>query len=495
VFGERLFPGYSVQETLLFKVTRDADFSVDENRDDDFIEAMEELLEDRRASMPVKLVCNSGSSVIQEVITSRLGLSAEDVCRIDGTIDLATLSDIANIEGYPHLKNPPWRHIYPPELPQEIPLWDEIKRTDVMLHLPYQSYEPVLHFINEAADDHSVLAIKMTLYRTSGDSPLVHALERAARNGKQVTAFVELKARFDEKQNISWADRLEKAGVIVVYGIARLKVHAKMLLVVRREPEGIRRYVHLSTGNYNDKTAKLYSDISLFTSNQEIANDATLFFNMISGYSAIQPMKRLFMAPINLKSQLLEMIEREMLRSTQDTPGLIMAKMNSLADPDIIEALYRASSASVRVMLNVRGICMLVPGVKGQSENITVVSIIGRYLEHSRIFYFQNGGAEEIYLSSADWMPRNLDRRVELMFPVLQETLRQKIQEILRLYFSDNTRSHYLQSSGEWRARSPEGDEPPVQAQQILYGWEKTAADSKSGETPREFVVRRDDIR
>jgi polyphosphate kinase len=306
-----------------------------------------------------------------------------------------------------------------------------------------------------------------------------------------VTAFVEIKARFDEERNISWARRLEEVGVIVVYGIARLKVHAKVLLVVRRERDGVRRYAHLSTGNYNDKTARFYSDMSLFTANAEIANDATLFFNMISGYSAVVGMKRLAMAPIELKPRLLALIDREIEKSSPEMPGLIMAKMNSLADSQMIDALYRASRAGVRVLLNVRGVCMLVPGVRGLSENVTVVSVIDRFLEHSRAFLFQNGGSEELYLSSADWMSRNLDRRVELMFPVLQESVRKTIRGILSLYFRDTVKSHRLKSDGAWARVRPARDEAPVRAQEELYLAEKRKSELAEKEPRREFNVRR----
>jgi polyphosphate kinase len=357
--------------------------------------------------------------------------------------------------------------------------------------VPYHSYEPVLRFINDACDDPSVLAIKMTLYRTSGDSPIIRALERAARAGKHVTVFVELKARFDEERNISWAHRLEEVGVIVVYGIARLKVHAKILLVIRRETDGIRRYVHLSTGNYNDRTARFYVDMSLLTSNLEIANDATLFFNMISGYSVIMSTKRLVMAPIDLKPRLLSLIGREIDRSVPEHPGRIVAKVNSLADPEIIDALYRASRAGVKILLNVRGVCMLVPGVPGMSENITVVSVIDRYLEHTRIFWFENSGADELYLSSADWMPRNLDRRVELLFPVLQESVRKTVREILMLYFSDNEKAHYLQSDGKWTRRVRAKGEKRFRVQEILHDAEKKKRELFEHEPQREFTVRR----
>ena len=490
-FGQRLFPGFSIEESMLFKVTRDADFAVDEDREDDFIAAIEEVLVSRLSSVPVRLVCTGESPAILAALSEGMGLSDDDIYSVPGLIDLSTLVDLVKTEGFDHLRNPAWKNYWPVGLPADVPLWDELKRTDVLLHVPYNSYEPVIRFVSDAADDPSVLAIKMTLYRTSGDSPIIRALERAARAGKHITVFVELKARFDEERNISWAHRLEEAGVIVVYGIARLKVHAKILLVVRREPEGICRYVHLSTGNYNDRTARFYVDMSLFTTNQEIANDATLFFNMISGYSAIMSTKRLVMAPIDLKPRLLSLIEREIGRSVPERPGRIVAKMNSLADPEIINALYKASRAGVQIQLNVRGICMLVPGIPGMSETITVVSIIDRYLEHSRIFWFENNGADELFLSSADWMSRNLDRRVELMFPILQENIRKTIRDILFLYFADNTKAHYLQSDGTWIRRQPVCNEAPLRIQEALYSAEKKKMELFEQEPQREFTVRR----
>lgn len=492
-YGQRLFPGFSVRETLLFKVARDADFAVDEDRDEDFIDAMREVLEHRLSSPPVRFLCTGESPTLLSFLRDGMGLEAADIYRVPGPIDMSTLVELAGAEGFDRLRNPPWKHFWPVGLDQETPLWDELKRTDVLLHVPYASWEPVLRFLNDAADDPNVLAIKMTLYRTSGDSPVVRALERAARAGKHVTAFVELKARFDEERNISWAKRLEAVGVIVVYGIARLKVHAKAVLVVRREPDGIRRYVHLSTGNYNDRTARFYEDFSLFTANQEIANDATLFFNMISGYSAIVSTKRLVMAPVELKTRLLALIQREIDRSTPERPGLIIAKMNSLADQEMIDALYRASQAGVRVQLNVRGICQLVPGVAGMSERITVVSVIDRYLEHARAFWFENGGDGELYLSSADWMNRNLDRRVELMFPVLQESIRTEILSALRLYFADNVKAHALGPDGAWARRQCGKGEKKVRAQEALYEAERKRKEMSDREPQREFAVRRAD--
>jgi len=350
----------------------------------------------------------------------------------------------------------------------------------------------VVRFFQEAAADPQVTVIKTALYRTSGDSPIIRALEQASLSGKNVTAVVELKARFDEGRNISWANRLEKAGVIVVYGLAHLKIHAKATIVIRREYDRIKRYVHLSTGNYNDKTAKFYEDISLFTARDDIAYDAGLLFNMITGYSAVQSMGKLVIAPTALKRRLLELIDREIKRSSPEAPGRIMAKMNALADPEIIRALYRASQGGVKIFLNVRGICMLVPGVKGLSENIRVVSIIDRYLEHSRIFYFANGGAEELYLASADWMTRNLERRVELMFPLLQEDTRKTIFEILSAYFRDNRQAWLLDSQGAWTRIEPEAGEEPFSAQAYFHTRAaKAQAEEHPGTTRGEFIVRR----
>ena len=494
LFGSQLFPGYRVKESLLFKLVRDADFPVDEDSGGNFIKAMKKVLQQRKFSLPVYLECNSGGTKLKAFLKQKLRLSSDDIYSVNGVIDASTLTEIAEVDGFSELKYPAWKEYYPAELDPDQPMWDILKHKDILLNVPYQPFGPLISFINNASRDPDVLAIKMTLYRTSGNSPIIQALERAARNGKQVTVFVELKARFDERRNISWASKLEQAGVIVVYGIANLKVHAKMLLVVRREQNGIRRYVHLSTGNYNDKTARQYSDLSLFTTNPDIANDATLFFNMISGYSAVQVLNTISMAPVNLKENLLAKIEREIRLSSPENPGFIMAKMNSLADEDIIKALYRASCADVKILLNVRGICMLVPGIKKQSENIRVVSVIDRYLEHSRIFYFQNGGAEEIYLSSADWMPRNLERRVEIMFPVMQKDLCDRVKELLELYFKDNTKSSELQSDGSWKKLSPAmNGESPFRIQETLYKRFKQSAKAIDASQPLEFVVRRKD--
>ncbi len=490
-FGFTVFPGYTVTDTLLFKVARDADFAVNEDGAD-FTKEMEDVLIKRRSSLATRLLCNAAGSKITTLLKEKLNLSDDDVYEFPGLIDPSSLLGITDASEAAPLMNPEWKNYYPVTLPEGKTYWDTLRQRDVLLHVPYESYEPVIKFLNDAAEDENVLAIKMTLYRTGNASPIVKALEKAAQNGKQVTAFVELKARFDEGRNLNWASELEKSGVIVVYGVVGLKVHAKMLLVIRRESDGLRRYVHLSTGNYNSKTARIYSDMSVFTSNVDIANDATTFFNTISGYSQFLNLKHLSMAPVNLKSRLLSLIEREIRLSTPEKPGLIMAKMNALGHESIIKSLYRASRAGVKVLLNVRGICMLVPGVKDLSENIRVVSIVGRYLEHSRVFYFQNGGSEEIYLSSADWMPRNLDRRVELMFPILDADVFKIVKETLRVYFDDNCRSHTLSSSGKWKANKPAKKETEVNAQEILQKKYRRQAELHKKQPKLDFVVRRD---
>ncbi|MDR1574800.1 MAG: polyphosphate kinase 1 [Treponema sp.] len=499
VWGGYLFPGFRVKESMLFKVNRDADFSVDERRDEDFIEAMEEVLEGREKSEAVRMVYSPGSGRLRDALAKRFSLAGGDLYEVDGPFNTGDLLELASVAGSEGLQEKAWNIHGVPGFNDDVPVWDRISQGDVMLHLPYQSFDPVIRFFQEAAADPHVIAIKTALYRTGGAgfaglspaiSPVVRALEQAALNGKQVTALVELKARFDEERNISWANRLEKAGVIVVYGLARLKVHAKITVVSRREHERIKRYVHLSTGNYNDKTAKLYEDICLFTCREDIAYDAGLLFNMLTGYSDIQTMTRLVIAPPGLKDRLLELIDREAKRSSQKYPGKIMVKLNALTDTDMINALYRASQAGVKVLLCVRGICTLIPGLPGLSENIQVISIIDHYLEHSRIYYFANGGAEELYLSSADWMPRNLHRRVELMFPVLDEKIRAELREALNAYFRDNCQARSLRADGAWTRLSPPAGEKPLRAQKDMLS---RAARESGNPWPvkKEFIVRR----
>ena len=502
--GTNLFPGFEVEESLLFKVARDADFAVDEDSGN-FITAMEDVLIQRKSSFPVQMTCNSTSDTIKKFLMEKLELGVEDVYSVDKIINPGDLMELRDSDIGAELSFEKWEHFYPADLPEDQPYWDSLKLKDKILHVPYESYDPVVKFLNDAADDKDVLAIKMTLYRTGRDSPIIDALESAAHNGKQVVVLVELKARFDEERNIAWANELERAGVTVIYGLVNLKVHAKIMMVIRRESDTIRRYVHLATGNYNTKTAKLYSDISLFTANPQIANDASLFFNLVTGYSTLQKMDCLAMAPVTLKSRLLSMIQREIERSTPEQPGLIIAKMNSLTHEEVIDALYKASQAGVKVLLNIRGICMLVPGVQGLSENIRVVSIVDRYLEHSRIFYFQNGGTPELYCSSADWMSRNLDRRIELMFPILDKDAFEDVKSILETYFADNVNAMELQQNGSWKnveaavlaapsEREGRGKKAePFEAQSELYKKYKKQNESrpKNLNPEKQFEVRR----
>ena len=490
-YGERLFPGYQVRDSFVFRVTRDADLGVDEERDDDFIDAMVEVLAQREQSPAVRLSCVKGSERLRDSIAAMVDLGLPDVYEIPGPLDLGSLMSLVSLSGFESLRDVPWNPLPSPSLPEDEPYWSVLSRTDVLLHHPYESFHHVVTFLNQAATDPDVLSIKITLYRTSFDSPIIQALEQAVRNKKQVTALVELKARFDEERNIEWASRLEKAGVIVIYGVAHLKVHAKALLVVRREGNTVRRYAHLSTGNYNEKTARLYTDIGLLTSREDITYELALFFNAVTGYSAIPNLRRLAMAPTGLKGRLLTLIEREIARTTKESPGLIMAKMNSLADTDIISALYRASQAGVRVLLNVRGICMLVPGVEGLSDRITVVRIVDRFLEHSRIFYFQNGGSEEVYCASADWMNRNLERRIELMFPIDQRELRKRLIQLLKLYFKDNQKASLLLPSGKYARKKPEKGDPFIRAQHVLYHEMVALSRNSDKIEKKEFLVRR----
>jgi polyphosphate kinase len=489
VFAEYLFKGYSIAEKMIFKIDRDADFSVDEDRDDDFIKAMEEVVIKRGSSRAIRMLYASTSDELVSAVAEYLQLEKQDLYAVPKPLYLAGLASLYNIEGFEALKDTAYKGKIDVFSGDDKTIFDCVDEKDILLHLPYESFDPVLRFFSEAAEDDDVCAIKTTLYRTSGDSPVVKSLERAALNGKQVTAVVELKARFDEERNISWAKNLERAGVTVVYGLARLKVHAKIALVSRKERKEIKNYVHLSTGNYNDKTAREYADLCLFTANRDIAADSLLFFNMITGYSDINEAKHLVISPLVLKNHIINLIEREIAKATPARPGMIKAKMNSLSDTDVIDALYRASQKNVKIHLNIRGICMLVPGVKGLSENIRVVSIVDHFLEHSRIVYFENGGESEVYLSSADWMTRNLERRVELMFPVFNPSIKARVGHILDSYFNDNCQAHILEKDGVWKRLSPAPDEKPFKVQNYLDGWTRTLL-GVSPETKNIFKVR-----
>ncbi|HRU07104.1 MAG TPA: polyphosphate kinase 1, partial [Candidatus Brocadiia bacterium] len=466
-FLPRLFQGFVVQKSLLFRAIRNADLNVEEEKDEDFAELMTEVLRQRRRSSVVRLeVEEDAPPALLAFLRKSLDAAGEDIYATPSPLNLKSLFELAGMAGLDALRDPPWTPQPPPELPPGESLWQILRGRDILLHHPYDSFDSVVRFVSEAASDPSVLAIKQTLYRCGGGSKIVRALERAAENGKHVCVLVELKARFDETRNIEWARRLERAGAHVIYGLAGLKTHAKACLIVRREPDGIRRYVHLSTGNYNESTARLYTDLGFMTGDDAFGADISAFFNTITGCSIPSQWQKIEMAPLGLKARILRMIQREASRSSASQPGLIMAKMNSLVDPDVIKALYAAAKAGVKIRLNIRGVCCLNPG--GRRLDIEVTSIVGRFLEHSRIFYFRNGGDEEVYLSSADWMPRNLDRRVELMFPIEAPPLKARVLRILEMCFQDNVKARRLLPSGRYeRVRPPEGA-APFSVQQAL---------------------------
>lgn len=465
---ELLCPASHITGVGYFRITRDADVSIQEDEATDLLETIEQAIVERRRGAAIRLEISDTADAFQKKwLTEWLDLGADDVYEISPLLDANCLLQLTTIGSISNLKLPNW----PPQRPIDLlgceNLWQAIRKRYILLFHPYESFEPVVDLIKTAAEDPDVIVIKQTLYRTSTDSPIIKALAKAAQNGKEVIVLVELKARFDEAQNDNWAKQLEDAGCHVIYGIANLKTHAKALLIVRREETRIRRYVHLSTGNYNDKTAKLYSDIGLFTCNNSIALDVTAFFNLTTGISETVGWRELTIAPTDMKQKFLDMIEREIQASSTDKPGLIMAKTNSLQDRVICKALYRASQAGVKVLLNVRGICCLRPDIDGVSDNIEVCSIVDRYLEHARIFYFRNGGHEEVYLSSADWMQRNLDRRLELLFPIEDGRLKKRLIDILKIYFMDNTQSEILQSDGSYIPRVKKGKK--IKAQENFY--------------------------
>jgi len=450
--AEQLVPGFKLIDKLAFRITRDADIPVDEEKEEDFVDAMNKILRSRLHSNPTRLEVQGGGEDLRSRLTAALDVDPSQVYSFDGPLNLKDLFALAGVAGFDHLRSPVWSSRR--SLPDDEDIWDLVRQEDRLLFHPYESFSPLVRLLTEAAIDPNVLSIRMTLYRTSGESPIVQALAKAAYEGKQVTVLVELKARFDEEQNLGWAQTLEQAGGIVIYGVAGLKVHAKATLIVRRESDGIRRYAHLGTGNYNEKTARLYSDFGLLTARPDYTHEVAQFFNAITGYSAISRMRHLIMAPHYLKGKLLTLIDGLTRQAKLGVPCRLLAKMNSLADEDVIKALYRASEAGVEIRLNVRGICMLVPG-KAFSQNIQVVSIVDRYLEHARCFVFRAGETEDVYLSSADWMFRNLERRVELMFPILAQNHKDKIIEALEVWFADNVKAHVLQPSGTWLRRIP----------------------------------------
>lgn len=447
-----LFKGLTIVDMVPFRITRDSDLEVEENATQDLMKEIERSLRKRKRGAAVRLeICTTDDKYLKDFLVRSLDLEPRDVYEINGPLDLTFLNKFIDQPGMEQWKFTPYVNQQPEELPDYDDLFGKIREHDILLHHPYESFDPIVKLLAAAAEDPNVLAIKQTLYRVSGNSPLVAALARAAENGKQVTALVELKARFDEENNIVWARRLEKAGCHVIYGLMGLKTHSKIILIVRKEEDGIRRYVHLGTGNYNDKTAKLYTDLGLLTANDQYGQDASAFFNVLSGYSEPPVFNRLVMAPIGLREKIYELVDREIANVKNGGEGHIIAKMNSLIDQPVIKKFYEASQAGVKIELIVRGICGLRPGIKGVSDNITVRSIIGRFLEHSRVYYFANNGNEELYLSSADMMPRNLNDRVELLFPVERKAHIDRIKEFLDLCLKDNVGAHVMLANGTWR--------------------------------------------
>ena len=443
---QQLFLSYNIVCAHPYRLMRNADLTIDEDDASDLLKEIQKQLKKRQWGEAIRLeVEDKTDKRLLKLLRKELNIKEDSIFKIVGPLDLTFLMKMYGMDGFDALKYA--RHVPAAvkELPADCDIFEEIRKGDVLLHHPYQTFDPVVKLVRDASMDPKVLAIKQTLYRVSGNSPIIAALAQAAENGKQVSVLVELKARFDEENNILWAKMLEKAGCHVIYGLVGLKTHSKITLVVRREDDGIRRYVHLGTGNYNDSTAKLYTDLGLMTCSAPIGEDATAVFNMLSGYSEPVGWNKLSLAPIWLKERFLSLIRREQEHAENGGEGHIMAKMNSLCDPDVIAALYEASSAGVKIDLLIRGICCLKVGIPEVSEHISVRSIVGNFLEHSRIFYFHNGGQEEVYCASADWMPRNLEKRVEILFPIEQENLKKEVIHILDVEFQDNVKAHLLQ--------------------------------------------------
>jgi polyphosphate kinase len=481
-----LFPGMEVLDHSLFRVTRDTDYDVSDEADD-LLQAVEEELRRRRFGEVVRLEIDKGMSErLRDQLTAALGASEDEVYEIDGLIDLGDLWDIVGVPGHDDLRAPPFTPVTPPRLllgpeGKESDLFAAIRVGDILVHHPYDSFaSTVERFVKQAVSDPDVLAIKQTVYRTSADSPLVPGLIEAAERGKQAVCLVELKARFDENANIRWAKKLEQAGVHVVYGIPALKTHVKCVLVIRREGDGVRHYVHIGTGNYNPKTARIYTDLGLFTSNPEIGADIAEMFNSLTGYARPRDYREVLVAPFSLQKGLLGEIERTIESHSASTPARIRLKMNSLLDAPSIRALYRASQAGVEVQINVRGICALRPGVRGVSDRITVTSVVGRFLEHSRIYSFErHGEPASVYIGSADLMPRNLYNRVELVTPIFDDKVRAELSDVLDRSLADNTNSWELGQDGVWTRRTPDGEPRSVQRELMKIHTERAASSAK----------------
>lgn len=447
----KLFLNYDVYCAYPYRIMRNADLTIDEEEAADLLKEIEKQIKRRQWGEVIRLeVADDIDPGLMEILKKELSVRSDNIYRIAGPIDLTFLMKLYGVDGFDHLKRAKYIPKAVPEINDGADIFEAIRNHDILMHHPYQTFAPVIDFVKSAAKDPEVLAIKQTLYRVSGNSPIIAALAEAAENGKQVTVLVELKARFDEEHNIVWARKLEKAGCHVIYGLVGLKTHCKITLVVRREEDGIRRYVHLGTGNYNDSTAKLYTDVGLLTCAEQIGEDATAVFNMLSGYSEPLYWNRLSLAPLWLKDRFLHLIGREAANARDGKKAHIIAKVNSICDREVIQALYEASCAGVKIELIVRGICCLKPGIKGVSENITVRSIVGDFLEHSRIFYFENAGNSEVYCGSSDWMPRNLLKRVEIMFPILDERLKERVIYILETLLADTVKARVEKPDGTY---------------------------------------------
>ncbi len=472
----KIFPKQKIKKTAFYRITRNADMAIHEEDAPDLLKEMEKSIKRRKWGQAVRLeVENKTDEKILQYLQQELDIPPRDIYEIQGPLDLSFVSKLSKISGYSHLQYANLIPQTPQDLQGETDIFDAIRKDDILMHHPYESFDHVVNFVEQAAKDPDVLAIKQTLYRVSGQSPIIKALAVAAESGKQVTVLVEVKARFDEENNIHWARRLEKAGCHVIYGLVGLKTHCKITLVVRREEDGIRRYVHLGTGNYNDVTARLYTDMGLFTCKEAYGADASALFNCLSGYGDVPNFYKLTMAPTGLRKKFLALIQREKELALRGKKARIIAKMNSLLDPEITRALYDASCAGVEIDLIVRGICCLIPGIPGVSENIRVRSIVGWLLEHSRIYYFYNDGNEEIYLSSADWMPRNLDRRIELLFPVEEKRHMKRLKDALNLLMSDTRKARMMKSDGSYTKVIGRGKNL-VNSQETFYQMAQEAA-------------------
>ncbi|AND83465.1 RNA degradosome polyphosphate kinase [Clostridium tyrobutyricum] len=475
-----LFGTSKILASGCYRITRNADLTLDEEGAEDLLEAIEESIKQRKWGAAVRLEVEHGmDSDILSILEKELEITKEQEYKINTPLDLSFLNKLINNKEYERLCYKPIKPYNPLKYIDDEDIFDTISKKDILLQHPYESFDPIVNLVRQSAKDPSVLAIKQTLYRVSGNSPIIKALIAAVENKKQVTVLVELKARFDEENNINWAKQLEEAGCHVIYGLVGLKTHCKLLLIVRREKNGIKRYVHMGTGNYNDVTAKIYTDIGLLSSNPYYGEDASMIFNMLSGRSIPKDLKKLCIAPLNLRERFLYLIDQETKNAKIGKPAKIVAKMNSIVDKEIIQNLYKASSAGVKIQLIVRGICCLKPKIPQISDNITVISIVGRFLEHSRIFYFYNEGEELIYLSSADWMNRNLDRRVELLFPIENIEIKEKIKRTLRIYLKDTLGAKQLNNDGTY-SRIDKRGKKPLDSQETFYQYSLIENDKHS---------------